>query len=90
MNRAIAWWAENHVVANLLMVLIIAAGLLSVFFQVPMEVFPEVTLDMVLVQVPYLGAAPDPHTERRTCSREIRHIRDTNNFFLRAGDSSRQ
>ncbi len=30
MNRAIEWFAANHVVANLLMLVIIGAGLLTI------------------------------------------------------------
>ncbi len=58
MNRAIEWFAENHVVANLLMALIIAAGMITIP-TVTREVFPEVSLDIITVDVRYLGAAPE-------------------------------
>jgi len=51
------WFASNHVAANLLMFLIIAAGLMAIF-SVKMEVFPELSLDMINVTVPYRGASP--------------------------------
>ena len=53
----LGWFASNHVAANLLMVLIIVAGLMGIF-SAKMEVFPEFSLDMINVTVPYLGASP--------------------------------
>ncbi|MHC4352378.1 MAG: efflux RND transporter permease subunit [Planctomycetota bacterium] len=53
----LGWFASNHVAANLLMVLIIVAGLMGLF-SAKMEVFPELSLDMINVTVPYLGASP--------------------------------
>ncbi|MDH3197517.1 MAG: efflux RND transporter permease subunit [Candidatus Krumholzibacteria bacterium] len=58
MNRAIAWFCENHVVANLLMALIVAAGILTIP-AITTEVFPEVSLDLIQISVRYLGAAPE-------------------------------
>ncbi|MFQ5473232.1 MAG: efflux RND transporter permease subunit, partial [Dehalococcoidia bacterium] len=54
----IAWFADNSVAANLLMAVIIIAGLLTVP-RVRREVFPEFELDFVTVTVPYPGAAPE-------------------------------
>lgn len=51
------WFASNHVAANLLMLLIVFAGLLTVF-SIKMEVFPEMSLDMISISVPYRGATP--------------------------------
>lgn len=53
----IAWWANNTVAANLLMFLIIIAGLFQIT-QVRKEMFPEVELNMISIQVPFPGAAP--------------------------------
>ncbi len=53
----LGWFATNHVAANLLMFLIIVAGLLSIF-TVKMEIFPEFSTDIISVTVPYLGASP--------------------------------
>ncbi|MDJ0712369.1 MAG: efflux RND transporter permease subunit [Woeseiaceae bacterium] len=53
----IAWFAKNHVAANLLMLFIIVAGLISAF-TIRKETQPEFELNMVQVEVPYLGAAP--------------------------------
>ena len=57
-NRGIAWFARNPVAANLMMVFIIASGLIATG-AITEEVFPEVDLDRISIQVPYLGAAPE-------------------------------
>ncbi|MGA8206174.1 MAG: efflux RND transporter permease subunit [Woeseiaceae bacterium] len=53
----IAWWASNHVAANLLMWLIIVAGLISAV-TIRKQTTPDFDLNLVQVRVPYLGAAP--------------------------------
>ncbi len=53
----LGWFALNHVAANLLMFLIIAAGFLAIF-DAKLEVFPEFSLDMINIMVPYRGASP--------------------------------
>ena len=67
MNGTIAWFARNPVAANLLMVFLVVGGLLTVF-DVPSEVFPEIELDRIQVEVPYLGAAPE-EVEEAVCVR---------------------
>ncbi len=57
MNRAIAWFAGNHVAANLLMMLLVVGGLLSIP-TIKQELMPELSLDVVTVSVAYPGAAP--------------------------------
>ncbi len=58
MNGIINWFARNPVAANLLMVFLIVSGTIATF-TVKEEVFPEFELDMVTIDVPYLGAAPE-------------------------------
>ena len=53
----IAWFAANHVAANLLMVLIIVGGLFTVG-SIRKETQPALELNLIQVRVPYLGAAP--------------------------------
>jgi multidrug efflux pump subunit AcrB len=53
----IAWFASNHVAANLLMFLIIVAGLVSAS-GIRKETNPKLEFNMIQVSVPYLGAAP--------------------------------
>ena len=67
MNGMIEWFARNPVAANLLMLFIIVAGLIGLF-NVRGETFPEIELDMVSIQVPYLGAAPE-EVEQGVCIR---------------------
>ena len=57
MNSLISWFARNGVVANLLMIVLIGAGLLGIV-TVKKEVFPEISVDMISVSVAYRGAAP--------------------------------
>ena len=65
MNGMIAWFAKNPVAANLLMVFIVISGLISVF-TINLEIMPQVSLDVVSVEVPYLGAAPEEVEEAVT------------------------
>ena len=67
MNRAIEWFARNPVAANLTMFLIIVGGFIAIP-TIRMEVFPEFDLDMVTVEVNYLGAAPE-EVEQAICLR---------------------
>jgi multidrug efflux pump subunit AcrB len=53
----IAWFARNSVAANLLMISIIIGGIFGIF-KVQKQVFPQFTINVISIQVPYLGAAP--------------------------------
>ena len=53
----IAWFASNHVAANLLMLLILAFGIVS-SFTIRKQTTPDFELNWVQIRVPYLGAAP--------------------------------
>jgi len=63
----LAWFVGNHVAANLLMSLIIAAGLLTIF-TIRIEFFPDMSLETITVTVPYLGASP-AEVEEGVCLR---------------------
>ena len=67
MHGMIAWFARNSVAANLLMAFIVVSGLIGAF-NVRAETYPEFSLDMVDIQVPYLGAAPE-EVEAAVCIR---------------------
>ncbi len=54
----IGWFASNGVAANLLMLLIVGAGAVTLV-GIKQEVFPEFSSDVVSVRVPYPGAAPE-------------------------------
>jgi multidrug efflux pump subunit AcrB len=58
MKGAIAWFTENDVAANLLMVTILGLGLYGLSARIPLEVFPAFELDTVIVRVPFPGATP--------------------------------
>lgn len=58
----LAWFARNHVAANLLMLLILVAGAISLMRNT-VEIFPETSVDIITVEVPYLGAAPEEAEE---------------------------
>lgn len=53
----IAWFAKNHVAANLLMWFIIISGAISLF-SIRKQTTPDFELNWIQIQVPYLGAAP--------------------------------
>ncbi len=55
---AIAWMAGNSVAANLLMAVLLVGGLFT-GFSIKQEVFPEFSLDMVRIFIPYPGASPE-------------------------------
>ncbi|TDJ44273.1 MAG: efflux RND transporter permease subunit [Gammaproteobacteria bacterium] len=58
MTRLIGWFVGNPVAANLLMMILVVGGLISLT-QLKQEEFPEIDLGIVQVRVPYLGAAPE-------------------------------
>ena len=53
----IAWFASNHVAANLLMFMIVAFGIVSTI-TIRKQTTPDFELNLVQIRVPYLGAAP--------------------------------
>ena len=63
----LAWFAGNHVAANILMIFILVAGALSLA-SVVIEVFPELDTDIITVRVPYRGASP-AEAEEGVCVR---------------------
>lgn len=54
----VAYMAKHKVAANLLMAFVLMAGFVSMGALVQ-EVFPEFSLDTILISVPYPGATPD-------------------------------
>ncbi len=53
-----AWFARNHVAANLLMIAVVATGLL-VAGHIRQEIYPTYTLDIVQIEMQYRGASPE-------------------------------
>ena len=54
----IEWFAKNPVAANLLMIGIVLAGLLSASTSIPVETFPSSESDTVTISTPFRGATP--------------------------------
>ena len=54
----ISWFARNEVAANLLMLVIVAVGLWSLYEQIALEVFPDFERDQVNIAASYRGASP--------------------------------
>lgn len=54
----IGWFATNHVAANLLMCFVIGMGIWAAI-MVKKETMPEFRFDVITVNVPYLGGAPE-------------------------------
>ena len=67
MKRMIAWFATNHVAANLVMGFSVFAGL-AALDRIPVKLYPDVDVPLVIVTVPYLGAAPE-EVESGVCTR---------------------
>jgi len=70
----IAWFAQNPVAANLLMMGLIVMGGWTAF-SIRKEVFPTVSLDSIRIEVAYLGAAPQ-EVEEGVCVKIEEAIQD--------------
>lgn len=57
MNALIAWFARNHIGANMLMMVILILGTM-VAYKIPKEIIPDVSLDTILISAAYPGASP--------------------------------
>lgn len=55
----IAWFARNHVAANLLMITILMVGIASLNLRIPLEVFPSFESDVVSVNISLRGGTPE-------------------------------
>jgi len=66
-NRAIEWFARNHVAANLLLLVMVAGGIASLP-SIQQKIFPDIDIDQISVSVTYLGAAPE-EVEEGVCVR---------------------
>ena len=57
MGGPLGWFARNSVAANVMLIILVIGGVVM-SCQVKKEVFPEVQMDFVIVNVPYPGASP--------------------------------
>ncbi len=67
MKSAIAWFARNHIAANLLLILMVLSGL-AALPSMPQKSFPDIDVPIINVSVAYLGAAPE-EVEQGVCIR---------------------
>ena len=67
MKGVIGWFARNGVAANLLLVVIVVAGAITLT-DLKQEVFPEFSLDIITVTTQYRGASPED-VEEGVCVR---------------------
>ncbi|WP_144391876.1 efflux RND transporter permease subunit [Pleionea sediminis] len=67
MNRLIIWFAKNSVAANVLMILILVMGYLSIP-NTKKELIPNVSLERIAIQTLYPGASPF-EVEKSVCKR---------------------
>jgi len=56
-SGVLAWFTKNTVASNIIMFVLLLGGV-GIAFQIKQEVFPEVTVEQVLINVPYPGASP--------------------------------
>jgi multidrug efflux pump subunit AcrB len=66
MHGLIAWFARNDVAANLLMLVIVVAGLYSLSNKIPIDLFPEFEINTVQVSAVLPGASPQEVEEGLT------------------------
>jgi multidrug efflux pump subunit AcrB len=66
-HKFLTWFTDNPIAANLLMLIFISGGLISLS-SMHKEEFPNIEPGIVQIQVPYLGAAPE-EVEEAVCIR---------------------
>ncbi len=82
----IAWFASNNVAANLLMLFIIVAGVISVF-TIRKQTTPDFELNTIQVRVEYRGAAPQ-EVEEGVVVKIEEAIQDVNGIVEIRGNAS--
>ncbi|HEB89242.1 MAG TPA: efflux RND transporter permease subunit [Deltaproteobacteria bacterium] len=76
MKGMIAWFARNHVAANLLMATMAVGGLVSLP-NIQQKTFPDIDINVIAIGVTYLGAAPE-EVESGVCVRIEEEINGLN------------
>ena len=88
MKGILSWFVRNPVAANLILLLIIASGFITVS-GIKQEVFPELASDLINISVVYRGAAPE-EVERGVCipiEEEIQSLDGIKRISSRAAES---
>ena len=78
MKNLIAWWADNHVAANLMMLGIILGGVIG-YGKMERELFPTIPLPLMQVVVVWPGASPQD-VEEQIVSRIEESLKDLENI----------
>lgn len=78
MKSLIAWWADNHVAANLMMIAIIVAGVFG-YNKLEREIFPTIAFPGMQVIVAWPGASPRD-VEQQVVSRIEESLKDLENL----------
>ena len=86
MRKIITWFVDNPVAANLLMMVLIVGGFLSLS-SLRQEEFPEVDLEIITVSVPFLGATPQ-EVEEGVCIRLEEALEGTERVFKMTSTSN--
>ncbi|MBU2883457.1 efflux RND transporter permease subunit [Psychrosphaera sp. B3R10] len=58
MKSLVSWWVKNPIAANLAMISLIVAGLVSYFFAIEKEPFPTVKMATMDIRINWPGAGP--------------------------------
>jgi multidrug efflux pump subunit AcrB len=64
MKKIVEWFVTNPVASNLLMMVLLLGGILSLS-NLREEEFPAFDVGLIVVSVPYLGAAPEDADEEK-------------------------
>lgn len=87
MKGPLAWMVKNAVAANLLMAVLLVGGLLM-SGRVKQELFPEFSLDIVSIEVPFPGASPAEAEQGvvRVVEEAVRGLDGVKKVSARAGE----
>jgi multidrug efflux pump subunit AcrB len=56
--NVVKWFTRNHVAGNFIMLIVFVAGF-ATWFKLKKEIFPDIAIDAVLVNLPYPNATPE-------------------------------
>lgn len=87
MHGMIAWFTRNSVAANLLMLTIVGIGLFATFFRIPLEIFPDISREVITIETTYRGATP-AEVERSISIRIEEAVADLNGIDNIYSDAS--
>jgi multidrug efflux pump subunit AcrB len=65
MKQLIYWFSGNHVAANLVMLGILVLGF-ATWFQLKLEIFPETSINVITITVPFPNSTPE-EAEKGVC-----------------------